>query len=311
LERQPHNQIHVDVGGQIPNSDGNDPHNLGLMTNPDTAALDPIFWLHHSNIDRLWEVWLKRDTTHHQNPTVSSWLTGPSDQTFSMPKPDGTGYDFAARDVLDTNALGYIYEDTSDPLGGADRVAVRLQRFGVSPQRLASAGGRPMADEKTTELLGANSTPIQLTGGTVRTQVRLDKTVSSKVVTSLAASPQRPAPKEPDRIFLNLENVRGANDAATFYVYVNLPQGTNPEQHPEHLAGAVSLFGVRKATRIDDSHAGNGINETLEITDIIDALHLNNSLDLDHLDVQFVPRTNIKPGDGISVGRVSVYREGD
>ena len=29
----------------------------GLMTDPNTAALDPIFWLHHANIDRLWEVW--------------------------------------------------------------------------------------------------------------------------------------------------------------------------------------------------------------------------------------------------------------
>jgi hypothetical protein len=46
LENQPHNIVHGLVGG------------AGLMSNPNTAAQDPIFWLHHSNIDRLWERWL-------------------------------------------------------------------------------------------------------------------------------------------------------------------------------------------------------------------------------------------------------------
>ncbi len=46
LENLPHNIIHTRIGGQN-----------GFMSFPDTAALDPIFWLHHCNIDRLWEVW--------------------------------------------------------------------------------------------------------------------------------------------------------------------------------------------------------------------------------------------------------------
>jgi tyrosinase len=31
----------------------------GWMSDPDKAALDPIFWLHHANIDRLWAAWTK------------------------------------------------------------------------------------------------------------------------------------------------------------------------------------------------------------------------------------------------------------
>ena len=30
----------------------------GWMSAFATAAQDPIFWLHHANIDRLWEAWL-------------------------------------------------------------------------------------------------------------------------------------------------------------------------------------------------------------------------------------------------------------
>jgi Common central domain of tyrosinase len=41
LEAQPHNTVHVQVGGD-----------------PNTAAQDSIFWLHHANIDRLWKRWL-------------------------------------------------------------------------------------------------------------------------------------------------------------------------------------------------------------------------------------------------------------
>jgi tyrosinase len=44
LEGTPHGAIHVDVGG--------------WMGSVPTAGQDPIFYLHHCNIDRLWNLWL-------------------------------------------------------------------------------------------------------------------------------------------------------------------------------------------------------------------------------------------------------------
>ena len=52
LESNPHNQVHVDVGGNSP-----DGQTWGLMSDPGIAALDPIFYLHHCNIDRMWAAW--------------------------------------------------------------------------------------------------------------------------------------------------------------------------------------------------------------------------------------------------------------
>ncbi len=43
VENLPHNWVHGDLGG--------------LMGRTTTAGRDPVFWLHHANIDRLWEVW--------------------------------------------------------------------------------------------------------------------------------------------------------------------------------------------------------------------------------------------------------------
>ncbi|MBV9016027.1 MAG: tyrosinase family protein [Alphaproteobacteria bacterium] len=311
LENQPHNIVHSIVGGQDPN----DPNTLGLMGDPDTAALDPIFWIHHSNIDRLWEVWLKRANAN-ANPTDAAWLTGPATRGFVVPSPNGEAVPYAAKDMLDTTApkLDYVYEDVSDPLGGTDRLAVRMAalaaRHGIAVPPTAAVEAS-VGQQQPAELIGANAAAVRVGGAPVETQVRLDRRGMDKVRQSL--QPQNAfaagAPKEPDRVFLNLENIKGANDAAVFHVYVNLPPGADPAGHPEYLAGTVSLFGVKKASREDDPHGGNGITEALDITHIVDALHLNNQA-LDHLNVRFVPRTRIRPEDKISVGRVSVYRQG-
>ena len=60
---------------------------------------------------------------------------------------------------------------------------------------------------------------------------------------------------------------RGRNDATVLQVYVGLPAGADPSAHPEHRAGSVGLFGVRKASRGDGEHAGQGLTYVLEITD--------------------------------------------
>jgi tyrosinase len=43
------------------------------MTDPRWAALDPIFRLHHANIDRLWNRWLELGDGR-TNPSDVAWL---------------------------------------------------------------------------------------------------------------------------------------------------------------------------------------------------------------------------------------------
>ena len=159
---------------------------------------------------------------------------------------------------------------------------------------------------KNVELVGANQEgPLAIQGGEVRTSVKLDTGVRRKVAASLAAvsasvTPERAVENaEPDRVFLHLENVRGAADSPVLQVYV-----------AGKLAGSVALFGVRKASKADGKHAGQGLNLSMEITDIVDELHLNKALDVDAVDVRIVPVTAVHEKAKISVGRVSIYREG-
>ena len=103
----------------------------------------------------------------------------------------------------------------------------------------------------------------------------------------------------PDRAYLQLENVRGAGDAHKLSVFVN---GSS--------VGTVALFGLRRASLKDDHHAGSGLTFELDITDIVDRLHLDNALDADSLDVKVMPNGAVSDSAKISIGRVSVHREG-
>ena len=46
------------------------------------AANDPIFWLHHSNVDRLWASW---NGWGRANPATAAWRDHPSREHCSLP----------------------------------------------------------------------------------------------------------------------------------------------------------------------------------------------------------------------------------
>jgi tyrosinase len=224
-----------------------------------------------------------------------------------MPMPGGVSWTYTPGDLSDLSKLNYNYDDVSPP-AGTPQLATRLQRLGVNMATAAPVRSTAMAGPTTVELLGANAQSLRVSGTEARTSLTLDAAVKSKVTTSLesAAAATRPAP---DRIFLNLENVRGANDATAFNVYINVPEGDDPAKHPELKAGTIALFGVRKATMADAKHAGDGLTFVLEITHVIDTLHLAGALNVSQLNVRLVPVNPVPEAAQISIGRISVFRQ--
>jgi hypothetical protein len=69
-DRQPF-QMTLDVFGELLYPEG-------LMNDPGVAALDPIFYLHHANIDRMWALW---NHSSNANPADAGWTNGPPDQS--------------------------------------------------------------------------------------------------------------------------------------------------------------------------------------------------------------------------------------
>ena len=306
VESQPHDWVHGLVGGPDPAAP-DDWRRSGLMAHPDTAGLDPIFWLHHANIDRLWEVWRRMDA-RHKDPVDHRWKKGPAhsgERTFSLPMPDAVEWEFTPFGMANLDDLGYEYDDLAPPTG----IVTPHRRMAELAGKIAGLdleGIIAMDDPKEVELVGASRTGIPISGDLVEASVQLEPTTRKKLSTSLFSAAER----TPDRVFLNLENVRGRADATAFSVYVDVPTGANPESHPERLAGSIALFGVSKASRADDEHAGQGLNYVLEISRIIDALHLEETLDAERLQVSIVPIRPVPEAAGVSIGRISVYRQG-
>lgn len=289
LESNPHNLVHVQVGGKI------SPDLWGLMADPGIAALDPIFYLHHCNIDRMWESW---NTQVNDNPSDINWLKGPAsvgERVFIMPMPGGNTWTYTPEEVDRPYLLDYNYDKLLPvmPRIPRDMIAERFTKLGI---KITDGFADMLMDlgEKS-ELIGANRGSLELSSRGIRTKVVLDKTAFGRTQNSfLEASVTR----LPDYVYLQMENVKGGMDANTLEVLVN-----------ERPAGYISLFGLRNASNKDGRHGGQGLTFIFDITNIIDELYLEKSLDLDSLDVIILPEDEIPDGLEITVGRIGIYRE--
>jgi tyrosinase len=286
LEQNPHNLVHGFIGGQISND------SWGLMSDPGLAALDPIFYLHHCNIDRMWASWNKDGKT---NPTDSSWINGPTttgDRKFFMPNSDGTPWLYTPAMVNDTQQLNYEYDNFSQlqmPVL-AFKNFKRLQN--LTNKNIDINKIETMNNKGNSELVGANSEQISLTSSGVRTSVKIATSNFKMVTSSLIDATEK---KLPDEVFLLLEGIKGNEDANIYSVSVN-----------QNYIGDISLFGIRKASIEHGHHAGAGLTIKLEISSIIDELHLNEELQ-DSLDVLIQPLGMTK-GE-CTIERISIYRQ--
>jgi tyrosinase len=91
-----HNRVHMWVGGTTVNPPQSRDQ-LGTMSDPEVSPADPIFFLHHSNIDRLWDKW-------NENHTEKPDLKG---QDAVM---DPWPYDLSRDRIIDTKLFGYFYQ---------------------------------------------------------------------------------------------------------------------------------------------------------------------------------------------------------
>jgi tyrosinase len=79
-----HGGVHIWVGG--------------TMSDASVSPADPVFWLHHANLDRLWWTWYNNPAAgNHQNPSLSG-----ADAVMDP-------WSYNESDVRDIAALGYSY----------------------------------------------------------------------------------------------------------------------------------------------------------------------------------------------------------
>lgn len=287
LESNPHNLVHGQIGGNSATS-----NYWGLMADPGLAGLDPIFYMHHSNIDRLWAAW---NNAGNSNSTDINWLNGPSSSAgrqFYMPNPDGSAWLYFPSMVNSISQLDYTYQDLTIPT--AAKESGMMKRLLNLNESVTKKSIIPMQNEDTPELFGASSGKIKLGASGAEAKVSLDAPAKKLLMKSLNEASESSLP---DEVFLMLEGIKGTSDSNTYSVTVN-----------NLYAGHFTLFGIRKATMKEGHHAGAGLTVKLNISKMVDELHLNDAI-ADKLDVKIKPEGRLaQQSDAITIERIGVYR---
>jgi tyrosinase len=149
LEGNPHGTVHGNIGGE--------------MGSVQTSARDPIFWLHHANIDRLWTAWMKGGNRNLPAPD-STWAS----QSWDF---DTAGqWHQTAGVMLDSEPapLAYRYDNESMPIGVAPEMAMAAASTKVIEAQPQSVDIGQLKTMESAE--GAAAKPIALTStsGTIQ-----------------------------------------------------------------------------------------------------------------------------------------------
>jgi hypothetical protein len=208
LESGPHDNVHVLVGG-----------GFGSV---DTAAKDPIFYLHHCNIDRLWNLWLAQFGGRTDPLSDSTWR----ETKFAFFDENGNKVEMTSCDILNASKqLNYLYEREPDQVEQAcPTTLIPAQRVTRPEQILRQA---------TPQLLLTSET-VSLSIDITDVRPRLNSIVQS----------------ETDALTLELHDVEAERQPGVIWeVYAGVQDVTALNAEGPYFIGTVALFsdGIRNS----------------------------------------------------------------
>ncbi|KAI3708215.1 hypothetical protein L2E82_37369 [Cichorium intybus] len=81
------------------------------MGNFYSAGYDPLFYVHHANVDRMWKIWRDVDMKRHKDPDSSDWLNA----SYVFYDENENLVRVYNRDCVDIRRMGYVYERSEIP----------------------------------------------------------------------------------------------------------------------------------------------------------------------------------------------------
>ena len=281
LESLQHNAVHHLIGG--------------TMSSVAYSPKDPIFWLHHANIDRLWGAWCGAANGRSMPPPTDPYWTG----IFNY----GAGASTLNRSAVSSTAsLGYQYENDTMPTSlpvVAPPAPSTLQLQAVAPKSLTT---------QTVSLGGAQQ--LSLDQHSVSVDVPLTTQDSSRV-RSLLLKPAASA-NGSSSIRVVLDGVRltglGKRGGYFYKVYINLPDqaGVSPPESA-YLLGTLGAFEISEAAMMHDGvmrhdaaqmHGDDAVQLVFPATDALQRIWPPH---LDKLSVSFVRLDGGKPAKGTTI----------
>lgn len=272
-----HNLIHVLLGGTG-----------GLMSDPALSARDPVFLLHHANVDRLWKRWLDQGGGRANPQDNQKWMNA----AFTFFDEKGTEVRMSVKDALETESqLDYRYDD--------DPPAV------IHPQ----PSPLPEAREPETVAASKGDRPVDLgADGPVTVAIELSEQARRAMIADKAT------------LTLLVEGIRfvpaDVEPMIYYEVYLNLPAGKAADYQDVHYAGNLVFAGLGLFARqphhhrVDEDKAKearylDGLR-TFDVTDVIRELRSRRQLPPDWLTVTFVMRGLVPARNGTPIATPGV-----
>jgi tyrosinase len=267
------NQMNSHVHGNVHTLVGN---SLG-MASIAWAGNDPIFWMHHNNLDRIWESWNRAGFT---NPTTTTWLN----KTYVLVDELGQRVTARVSDFTSPELLGYNYDSLETVPAPPPAAAIVAQT--------ASSSGKPetvAAAQKV--VLGARAKRVTLTTANGR----------------LGSFDQRVRYLRPGRrLYLVLQDLFAhAPPGVVYDVYLNLPAGAGAREAVRHWVGDLNFFDA-----VGHQHHASGEPDfvSYDITDVAQALLVKRRLGPQAI-VAIVPSGSPVASARPQIGRVSIVEQ--
>ena len=238
LEGTPHNRVHGFVGGDMETF---------------MSPLDPIFWLHHCNVDRLWASWNKNGNANSADPIFAGFVLNGNFSDRS-----GASVDAKISDLYDTTARGYEYDrlepQPSPRIGGALGPDMAFVPVGASSQGLA--------------VIGEPGSPLS-------TSVAVKPNLLNKFAVNLgepAIQGLPPTERPAEMATLRITGVHPPEDPRAYVrVFLNCPYLT--EETPINDPHYVSTFTFfTEKGEAHGRHVEEGLTYAFDVTDTLDAL---------------------------------------
>lgn len=284
LEFNPHDGVHQSIGG-----------NMSVV---DLSARDPIFYLHHANIDRLWTDWNRRGNA---NSSEAMWR----DFAFNGNFVNGRGqrWDVSVGDLLSPPALGYRYDDDSGPFAAdlirptGDLLTEKLSDYRRLDQRaLAGAGAGlhriDLREGRTLLVAAMENDQTASRDRPIGISVPLGRPLGELVgAEAFAYRPDRPELKKYRRyVWAVLRDIETPLDVTTrVRVFTNCNQLSprTPLYDPSYTT-SLSFFGSEHA-RHDGGGREGGISACVDLTPTLARIDYPRGVRSDHLTVQLLP----------------------
>jgi tyrosinase len=290
IESRPHNPVHNLIGREMAN-----------MTSP----RDPIFFLHHGNIDRLWNAWVRAGGKRVPAISTSYWAG-----TFRY----GSTMTIERVKTYAPGSLNTSYADNTQPRSlpptakssSPFKLAQATFRTPPATRNFPARAARTISATRRS-LGGVSSVILDESSVSARLPVKASDVQAVQSAVSAALSPPAQLAPTTDRsVKVILEDLQllgaGANGGYFYNIYINLPDTIEDGQ--KYLLGTVGPFEIAGA-----SHHGRA---TLEFpaTEVLSKLSTS---ELQGLTVSFerINGENAPRGQTLRIGEIRIEISSD